>query len=350
MDEPASAAKPTESGSERADRLHEESIVVNGLAQPGHLPTAYSAMIDGGITATNLTVAANEDFKHAMARLEEALDVMDQHDDTDKLRIVRNGGEIRAAKRDGATGVLIGFQNADPIEDNLAYLSVFRRLGLRILQLTYQRRNRLGDGCGEPNAAGLSIFGRQVVEAANDMGILIDLSHVGSRSTLEAIEVSDQPTVFSHANVYAINPILRNKQDDEIRELAATGGVMGITSISRLLTESGRLHGTDLADVLDQIEYVAELVGIDHVGIGLDIAEGMTEEDFLIRRKTFLAKFPELKFGGDFPFEHYFTRGLDSAAKIRAITRGLVERGFTAEDIVKVIGGNFMRVFDAVLV
>ena len=149
--------------------------------------------------------------------------------------------------------------------------------------------------------------------------------------------------------MYAINPILRNKQDDQIRELAATGGVMGITSISRLLTEEGRLHGTDLDDVLDQIEYVAGLVGVDHVGVGLDIAEGMTEEDFLVRRKTFLAKFPELKFGGDFPFEHYFTKGLNSAAHIREITKGLVSRGFTDEDVRKVIGGNFMRVFDVVL-
>lgn len=343
------AGEAPDSEHDRADRIHAEAIVINGLAQPGNLSAAYDSMLDGGITATNLTVAANEDFARGVLRLEYALTEMERHDQAGRLRIVRTGEEIRQAKAEGASGVLIGFQNADPIEDDLSYLRAFYRLGLRILQLTYQRRNRLADGCGEPNDAGLSIFGSQVIAAANEMGILIDLSHVGYRSTLEAIERSEQPTVFSHANVYAINPILRNKQDDQIRELAATGGVMGITSISRLLTESGRLHGTDLGDVLDQVEYIAELVGVDYVGIGLDIAEGMTEADFLVRRETFLAKFPELKFGGDFPFEHYFTRDLNSAAHIGAITRGLVGRGFTDDDVRKVIGGNFMRVFDVVL-
>ena len=345
----AAAQQPNDGRHGHADDLHSAAFVVNGLAQPGHLPSAYDAMLNGGVTATNLTVAANENFAVGMQRFEQALTEMERHEHSGRLRVVRTGQEIRKAKTDGVGGVIIGFQNADPIEDDLSYLRIFYRLGLRILQLTYQRRNRLGDGCGEPNAAGLSIFGRQVVAAANEMGILIDLSHVGARSTLEAIEASEQPTVFSHTNVYTINPILRNKDDDQIRKLAASGGVMGITSISRLLTEAGRLHGTDLDDVLDQIEYVAELVGIDHVGIGLDIAEGMTEEDFLVRRKTFLAQFPELKFGGDFPFEHYFTRGLSSAGNFRSITRGLVDRGFTDDDVTKVIGGNFMRVFDAVL-
>jgi len=335
--------------SARADTIHDQSIVVNGLAQPGHLTKTYDAMIGGGITATNLTVAANEGFTDASLRIESALAALENHGDSDRLRVVTTGDEIREAQDQGASGVIVGFQNADPIEDDLAFLGVFYRLGLRILQLTYQRRNRLGDGCGEPDDAGLSIFGREVVAECNTMGILVDLSHVGYRSTLEAIEASAQPTVFSHANVYAVNPILRNKRDDQIRELAATGGVMGITSISRLLTERGRLHGTDVDDLLDQIEYVAELVGIDHVGIGLDISEGMTEGDFLARRETFLAKFPELKFGGDFPFEHYFTRGLDSAGGIRRITRGLAGRGFDDDDVRKVIGGNFMRVFDAVL-
>ena len=332
-----------------SDEIHNEAIVVNGLAQPGHLHKAYDAMLDGGVTATNLTVAANEDFRKGIARLEEALEVMEAHDRSDLLRVVRNGEEIRRAKADGVSGVIIGFQNADPIEDELANLRIFHRLGLRILQLTYQRRNRLGDGCGEPDDAGLSIFGRQVIEECNRLGILVDLSHVGYRSTMEAMEASADTTVFSHANVHSINPILRNKQDDQIKALAETGGVMGITSISRLMTERGRLHGTDLGEFLDQVDYVADLVGIDHVGVGLDIAEGMTEEDFLARRKTFLAKFPELKFGGDFPFEHYFTRGLATAANMRSITAGLVDRGYSAEDVGKVMGGNFMRVFDRVL-
>ena len=244
---------------------------------------------------------------------------------------------------------MIGFQNADPIEDNLDYLNIFYRLGLRVLQLTYQRRNLLGDGNGEPGDAGLSIFGHQVIEECNRLGILIDLSHVGYRSTMEAIEASSQPVVFSHANLHTINPIPRNKTDDQIKALVARGGVMGITSASRLMLATGGQEGSDLSDYLDQVDYMVDLVGPDSVGIGLDISEGMTQEEFIVRRATFLTKFPELKVGGDFPLENYFTRDLSSAAETPGITHGLAERGYSGTDIEKIIGGNFMRVFEATL-
>jgi membrane dipeptidase len=128
------------------EALHAESIVVNGLAQPGHLPKAFDAMIAGGITATNLTVAANEGSIEGTRRVEQALAALEAHRSSDRLRVVTTGEEIRRAKNDGVNGVIIGFQNADPIEDDLTFLSVFYRLGLRILQLTYQRRNLLVDG------------------------------------------------------------------------------------------------------------------------------------------------------------------------------------------------------------
>ena len=334
---------------EDAGSIHAESIVVNGLAQPDNLPIAFDAMIEGEVTATNLTVAANENFTAGIKRLEAAVRAMEEHPQSDLLSITRTVEDIQRVHRDGGAGVMIGFQNADPIEDNLDYLSIFYRLGLRVLQLTYQRRNLLGDGCGEPADGGLSLFGRQVIAECNRLGILIDLSHVGYRSTLEAIEASVDPVVFSHANIHTINPIPRNKTDDQIKALAAAGGVMGITTASRLMTPTGGQKGTDVADYLDQIDYIVDLVGIDHVGIGLDICEGMTQEEFEVRRATFLTKFPELKVGGDFPLENYFTRGLSSAAQTGVITRGLVERGYTQPDIEKVIGGNFIRIFGVTL-
>jgi membrane dipeptidase len=329
--------------------LHANSIIVNGLAQPGNLGMAYAAMADGGITATNLTVAANEGFEEGMLRVEEALRTLDDHPRRSELDLVLSSTDIHEAKRNGRAGVLVGFQNADPIEDKLDYLHLFHRLGLRVLQLTYQRRNLLGDGCGESDNAGLSLFGREVVAECNELGILVDLSHVGQKSTLDAIAASEKPVVFSHANSKTINPVIRNKSDDQIRALAEAGGVMGITSISRLISAQGRERASELSEFIEQIEYVAELVGIDHVGVGLDIQEGMTEESFMERRKTFLTQFPELKFGGDFPFETYFVKGLATAANFRSITLGLSERGYSDEDMQKVLGGNFMRVLDAVL-
>ena len=333
-----------------AGQIHEESVIVNGLAQPGNLPLAYDAMIDGGITASNLTVAANEDFPAAVKAFEYALRTMEQHPRADRLTLIENADDIRAAKTAGLTGVIMGFQNADPIEDDLDYLHVFRRLGLRIVQLTYQRRNLLGDGSSEPADGGLSMFGRQVVKECNQLGILVDVSHCGHQTSLDAVEASSAPIVISHANLYSINPVFRNKKDEVIKAVAERGGLMGITSVSRLLSARGNEEGSDLSQFLDQIELVIELVGIDHVGVGLDISEGMTQEEFEVRRATFLTKFPELRMGGAFPLEHYFARGISSAAEFPNITAGLVERGYTAGDVKKIVGGNFMRVFDEAFV
>lgn len=333
-----------------AAQIHEESVIVNGLAQPGNLPLAYDAMIDGGITASNLTVAANEDFPAAVKGFEYALRTMEQHARADRLTLIEDASDIRAAKAAGLTGVIMGFQNADPIEDDLDYLHVFHRLGLRVMQLTYQRRNLLGDGSSEPADAGLSMFGRQVVEACNELGILVDVSHCGHQTSLDAVEASSAPIVISHANLQSINPVFRNKKDEVVKAVAERGGLMGITAVSRLLSPRGNEEGADLSQFLDHIEAVIELVGVDHVGVGLDISEGMTQEEFEVRRKTFLTKFPELRMGGAFPLEHYFARGISSAAEFPNITEGLVERGYTPEDVKQIVGGNFMRVFDEAFV
>ena len=139
----------------------------------------------------------------------------------------------------------------------------------------------------------------------------------------------------------------RNKTDEEIKALAARGGVMGVNSIARLMSPHGKERGATIAEFVDQIDGVVDLVGIDHVGIGLDISEGMTREDFEERKTSFLGKFPELG-GADFAFEHYYPTGLDSMTKTPAITETLVARGYADEDVLKILGGNFMRLLEQV--
>ncbi len=222
------------------------------------------------------------------------------------------------------------------------------RLGLRICQLTYQRRNLAADGAGEPANAGLSLFGRELVAALNRNGVLIDLSHTGSRSTLETIELSEAPVAVTHACLQRFNPVPRNKSDEEIKALAARGGVFGMNAIARLLSPTGGQEGATIAQFVDQIDYLVELVGVDHVGLGLDISEGLTPELFEQRRKGFLTDFPELRLGGDFPYEHYYVFGLQSMASMRLITETLVERGYGDDDVLKILGGNFVRLFGEV--
>jgi len=335
-----------ELGAHAAD-LHRRALVVNALAggkvaapesreAPFLLPEIMRA---GGVTAVNLTVSFRDGFAESVRKLSLLLQAIDR---SDGIAVARTVDDLRDAKRRGEAAVLLGFQNSDPLEGSLEKLDLFHRLGVRIVQLTYQRRNLAADGCGEPANGGLSVFGRELVGELNRLGILIDLSHTGVRSTLDTIELSRAPVSFTHANAYAKNPVARNKTDAEIRALAAAGGVMGINGIARLMSPHGKERGATLAEFVDQIDYVVDLVGIDHVGIGLDISEGMTREDFEERKTSFLGKFPELG-GGEFPFEFYYTTGLDSMAKTGLITDALVERGYSDEDVLKILGENFLR-------
>jgi membrane dipeptidase len=178
--------------------------------------------------------------------------------------------------------------------------------------------------------------------------VLIDLSHTGSRGTLETIELSEAPVAVTHACLQTFNPVPRNQTDEEIKALAARGGVFGMNAIARLLSPAGGQEGATIAQFVDQIDYLVQLVGIDHVGLGLDISEGLTPELFEQRRKGFLTDFPELRMGGDFPYEHYYVFGLTSMTHMRLITEELVARDYADDDVLKILGGNFVRLFGQV--
>jgi membrane dipeptidase len=333
----------------RVEDLHRRATIVNGLVGSMSTPKTAAAeftlpavMREGGVTAVNLTVTLSDGFRttcttisHLLARIEEQ----------EGARLVRTVADIEAATREGGAAIIVGFQNSDSFEGELALVDVLARLGLRICQLTYQRRNLAADGAGEPANGGLSLFGRRLVAALNRNGVLIDLSHTGSRSTLEAIELSEAPVAVTHACLQAFNPVPRNKSDEEIRALAARGGVFGMNAIARLLSPTGGREGATIDQFVDQIDYLVELVGVDHVGLGLDISEGLTPELFEQRRQGFLTDFPELRMGGDFPYEHYYVFGLQSMASMPLITETLVARGYGDDDVLKILGGNFLRLF-----
>jgi len=333
----------------RAAELHGRSLVLNGLCGSMALPRSPDAPFDlpdsmrkGGVTAVNLTVSVSDGFHATCTNLSNLLCAIDRRAD-DGVRLARTVDDIVSAKADGGTAIIVGFQNSDPIEGSFAYLDLFHRLGLRIMQLTYQRRNLAADGKGEPEGAGLSVFGRELVAELNRLGILIDLSHTGIAGTLETIGLSQAPVAITHSCLQRFNPVARNATDEEVKELAAKGGVFGMNAVARLISPSGRQEGATIDQLVDQIDYLVELVGVDHIGLGLDINEGLTPELFEERRRGFLTAFPELRMGGDFPFEHYYAFGLTTMANMPLITDALVRRGYGDDDVAKILGGNFMR-------
>lgn len=231
-------------------------------------------------------------------------------------------------------------QQWNSIEDELGYVRVFHQLGIRMMHLTYNRRNMIGDGCGEPANAGLSDFGRAAIAEMNRVGVIADVAHSGWRTSLEAAQVSKRPMVASHTVCDALNHHIRAKPLDVIQAIANGDGLVGICCISGFLGGQG-----DILALLDHIDYVVQRVGVDHVGIGTDVGHASTvgqSKEKAVRRPPSRTR-----------FEHLWPDG--SLGRIPAhpsvawtnwplFTVGLVQRGYKDTDIQKIIGGNMLRV------
>jgi membrane dipeptidase len=257
-----------------------------------------------------------------------------------KASIVRSVEDIHVAKRENKVGFIFGFQNSRVIEEDIENLATFKELGVRIIQLTYQRRNFVADGGGERTNCGLSEFGVDVVREMNRLGLLIDVSHVGYNSAKDAIEISSDPVIFSHSNALSLCNNPRNIPDELIKLVASKGGVVGVSMYTPLLKTGER---PSLEDFMDHVEYISNLVGVDHVGIGLDYNHNYPEELFHYWQKLY----PEVGKGQKYG-DWFNTLGMDTPEKWMNITKGLLARGFEEKDCEKILGGNFLRVFGMV--
>ena len=185
----------------------------------------------------------------------------------DAFVLVNTAEDVTAAKQAGKLAISFHFQGTGPVESDLDMIEVYYALGVRQMLLTTNLRNMVGDGCKESTDSGLSRFGVQVIEEMNRVGMLVDGSHTGNRTSLEACEVSKDPFIFSHSNPQAVFDHPRNITDEQIKASAATGGVIGINGVGVFLGENDSSTET----ILRHIDYVAELVGADHVGIATDL-------------------------------------------------------------------------------
>ncbi|MDG2127094.1 MAG: membrane dipeptidase [Fuerstiella sp.] len=227
-------------------------------------------------------------------------------------------------------------------EDELRYVSVFFHLGIRMMHLTYQRRNMIGDGCGEVSNAGLSDFGRTAIAEMNRVGVIPDCAHSGWQTSLEAAKVSSKPVVASHSVCGGIYPHIRSKPDNVIKAIADSGGFIGICCVPRYLRGTG-----DIAALLDHIDYVVRKFGIDRVAIGTDVA--YTSQNYAAERRK-VPRQPKVRpdFRSLWPKDDFVTTATmtDSIAWTNwpLFTVGMVQRGYSDDDIRQVLGGNVMRV------
>ena len=231
------------------------------------------------------------------------------------------------------------------VAEELRYIRIFFNLGVRQMHLTYNRRNMIGDGCGEPGNCGLSDFGRAVVAEMNRVGVIIDVAHSGWQTSLEAAKVSQKPVVASHSGCAALFKHMRSKPDEVIRAIADSGGFMGICAVAGFLGP-----GSDIAAMLNHIEYVVKHFGADHAAIATDLVYSSrhANEEWrkIPRAHRTRPGWEQLWPRGSFPTGRSASL---SWSNWPLFTVGLVQRGVSDEDIRKIIGGNALRVARAAL-
>lgn len=338
-------AAPRSPISPEAREVHRGLVVVDGCSTGFH---GWNERIEhSGVTALNITLAAVDgDFLTACKNVENALAILER--ERDRFTLARSVADIRRAKVEGKVAIVFNFQNGHPIEGSLNKLLLFRELGLRNMQITYNERNFIGDGCGEPANSGLSLFGREVVKAMNRWGLAIDLSHVGERTSLEAIELSEQPCIFSHSNPRARADHPRNLTDEQMERCSDRGGVIGVCGWGPICWTGGD-KPPDLADLLGHVQYIADLVGVDHVAVGTDSQSTADLAYIRGHADRVNAGYP----GSTGPYLAKFGNALERRYPVAIdhlpeVTAGLLERGWSRDDAAKVLGGNLLRVWERV--
>jgi membrane dipeptidase len=245
--------------------------------------------------------------------------------------------DLETVHGSGRVGILIGLQNSDHFRGP-SDVAVFHALGQRVSQLTYNSRNRIGNGSTERGDGGISDFGVSIVEAMNRVGMAVDVSHSGDRTTLDACELSGRPVLFTHSNVRELaggHP--RTKTDEAIRAMAATGGVMGITGVRMFVKAE---EPTTVEHFLDHYDYVRDLVGVEHLGIGSDVDLHGYDDLPEAQNRALRAGYKD-----SYAFRDKLDiEGVDHPKRVFDLTEGLIRRGYADDDIRGILGGNFARV------
>jgi membrane dipeptidase len=308
------------------------------------LPQSDLDMVrNSGINVIKLSLGGiNADFAETVSEIAMVLRLIEIH--PSYFMQVRAPADMDRAKREGKLGIILSFESAEMLEGKVERIEMFRNLGVRVMQLSYNRKSPFAAGVMEPNGGGLTPLGHQAVSKMNAVGVALDLSHANPQTTADAIAASSKPVIMTHAGCVAVHPHPRNKTDEQLRALAAKGGVVGIYDLP-YLASSPKQPTVD--DYMAHMEHALKIVGEEHVGVGSDVGiepfdtspKGMAEFNKIEeqRQKSGLAAPEE-----DRPT---YVVGLNSPRRIEVIADQLLKRGYPARMAEKVIGANFARVF-----
>jgi membrane dipeptidase len=339
--------------SARAVGLVERSLVIDMLAvlKIDFRPEAYANPLTEAETAafkgSGITGFHNSIGTGGRGVVEETLSFLAAWQgfcarNADLFCVVDTAADLDRAKTAGKCAVIMGIQNSEHFR-KAEDVKAFHQLGQRCSQLTYNSQNRLGTGSTDRVDGGVSDFGAEIIAAMNEVGMLVDVSHCGDRTTLDAIEISKQPVAITHSNCRALLDHPRLKTDEAIRKLAAKGGVMGITGVRNFVRDR---EPTTIEHLVDHVDHVAKVAGIEHVGIGSDSDLNGYDDMPADQRKELMASYKS-----SYAFRDKLdTDGFDHPKKVFDLTEALIRRGYGDSNIEAVLGGNFRRLLGTVWV
>ena len=326
--------------------FYKKSIVIDGLIIPrGWNEDSFKALDESGYTGFSASLPS-KNFRIAMSSLLKWENKIKSN--SNKLILAKSSKDFYSAKEEGKTGVLLGFQNATMIENSIENIESLYKAGTRWIQLTYNQRNLLGDGCTERTNAGLSDFGIEAVKKMNNLGIMVDVSHCGRKTTDDAIKYSEKGVSINHSMceaLYKNHP--RAKSDKQLKSMSEKGGVIGIICLGYMIGPKLGVE-TTFQTYLNHLEHAINVAGIDHVGVAADFAiqgikaSGATKENwYLPRLKSFKPSY-KVQWPPWIP-------EIDSPRRYLNVAEGLRKRGYTFNEIEKILGLNWLSYYKEVL-
>lgn len=315
------------------------SVTIDGCQYCNWSEEIFRQLRDGRVDAILVTICYHEDFRETVENLIDWNAMFERHGDL--IMAGFTAADVDAARASNRTAVFFALQNCSAIEDDIGLVAILHRLGIRVMQITYNNQSLLGSGCYEAVDTGITRMGREVIAEMNRVGLVIDLSHSGERTCREAIDLSARPVAITHANPSWWHPVARNKSDEVLIPLAKRGGMLGLSLYPH------HLAGGSACTLESFTAMVADLVGrigIDHVGIGSDLCQGQPDSVVAWMRNGRWTK-GETNIGlgkATFPPQPTWFRDNRDFPGIRD---GLAARGFSQAEVDKLMGGNWYRFF-----
>lgn len=301
----------------------------------------FRQMREGGVDAVHVTIAYHENFRETVLNFEQWNGWFERYPDLITKGL--SASDIDAAKAAGKTAIFFGFQNPSPIEDDIGLVEIVHTLGARFMQLTYNNQSLLATGCYEAEDNGITRMGRQVIKEMNRIGLVVDMSHSGDRSTIEAAEISERPIAITHANPHDWHAALRNKRDDVIRAVTQAGGMLGFSLYPHHLK-----GGSDctLQSFCEAVARTAERYGTDRIGIGSDLCQDQPDSIVEWMRVGRWSKVIDYGEGSaaapGFPPQPGWFRDNRDFGNIET---GLRAVGMTDVEVAGIMGGNWYRFY-----